>query len=185
MMHFDRAFTLIETIIVVAISVIMMIALTLMIYTFNNSSSYEQASAQSSGSASTVIREAESLVLPADAVLQSYAFSGGTYTSASTSLVLEIPSVDSSGDIIANAHDYAAFYSVGTNAYRLLQTNASSARTPGTKLLSTTLQSLTFTYNNTDFTKVSSTTVDVQTQTSVKQSVLSDQESEQINLRNY
>ncbi|OYV63686.1 MAG: hypothetical protein B7X03_00805 [Parcubacteria group bacterium 21-58-10] len=181
-----RAFTLIEIIIVIAISTLMLLALTLLIYTFGNTSTYEQASLQSSGSARAVIREAEALVLPADAVLQTYTFSSGaTYTSTSTSLVLELPSIDSSGNSIPNAHDYAAFYVVGTDAYRLLQTDASSARTPGTKLLSTTIQSLTFTYNNADFTKVSSTTIDVQTQASVKQNVLTDHLREQLMLRNY
>lgn len=181
-----RGFTLIEVVIVIALSVSVMAALSLLILTFNKTATYDQASAQSSDSASTIMREIESLVAPADAVLQSYTFASGTYTSTSTSLVLEIPSIDSSGNIIANTHDYAAFYTVGTtSAYRLLQPNASSARASGTKLLSSTVSSLTFTYNNSDFTKVSSTTVDVQTQTQVKQDILSDHQREQIWLRNY
>ena len=181
----QNGFTLIETMIVVALSVSMMTALGYLIYNFNAMSVYEQLSAQSSGSASAVMKEIGTLALPADAVLQSHAFAGGTYSSATSSLVLEIPSIDSSGNVIANTYDYAAFSTTSTRVYRLLEANALSARTSGTKLLSSTASSLTFIYNNTDFTKVSSTTVEVWTRATVKQSVLVDHRREQIRLRNF
>jgi hypothetical protein len=131
------------------------------------------------------MREMESLTLPADAVLQTHTFIGGTYTSSSTVLVLEIPSVDSSGNTIASTHDYAVFYSVGTtSAYRLLEANALSTRVSGTKLLSSTMKAFTFTFNDADFTKVNIVTVDVQTQAQVKQDTVSDHRSEQMRLRN-
>lgn len=178
-------FTLVETIIIIALSVTMMIALGLLVFTFNKISSYEQASAQSSGSASAIMREIESLAFPAHAVLQTHTFSGSTRTSSSTVLVLEIPSVDSSGDVIASTYDYAAFYVTGTNAYRLLEANASSKRVSSTKQLSSTVSALTFAYGSSDFTKVSTTTVDVQTQAQVKQDIFTDHRREQIRLRNY
>jgi len=180
-----RAFSLIETVIVIALSAVIMMVLGLLIYNFNKTSLYGQALTQSSGSASTIMREIESLTFPAHAVLQTHTFPSATYTSTSTSLVLEIPSVDSSGNVIANTYDYAVFYSVGTNAYRLLTANALSKRVSGTKQLSATLNALTFTYNNADFTKVGSITIDIQTQASAKQDILSDHRREQIRLRNY
>ncbi len=177
-------FTLIETVIVIALGVIMLAAIILLIFNFNNISVYEATSAKSSGSASTLMRELESLTFPADAVLQTHTFSGATYTSSGTTLVLEIPSIDSSGNAISNTYDYAAFYSVGTNAYRLLEKNALSTRAPGTKLLSSTVSALTFSYDSADFTTTSVVTTDIQTQASVKQMVLSDHLHEQIRLRN-
>ncbi len=182
----NTGFTLIETVFVVAISVSMMVALGYLIYNFNGTSAYEQTLAQSFGSASSVMKEIESFALPADAVLQSYTFSGVTYTSTSTTLVLEIPSIDSSGNVIASVYDYAAFYAVGTTTvYRLLEANAASSRASGTRKLSSTVHALTFTYDNTDFTKVSIVTVDLQTQAKVKQNILSDHRHEQIRLRNH
>jgi len=180
-----RAFTLIETIIVITISTCMMLTLGFVIYQLNGTVVYRQTTLQSSGSASAIMRETESLVLPADAVLQIHTFSSATYTSSETVLVLEIPSIDSSGNAVANAHDYAAFYVVGTNAYRLLEANTLSSRASGTKLLSSTVSALTFAYNNIDFTQVTSITVDVQTQAHVKQNTLSDHRHEQIGLRNH
>ncbi|TSA43813.1 hypothetical protein D4R49_02065 [bacterium] len=179
------AFTLVETVIVVALSVSVLIAIILLIYNFNKISVYDKTSAQSSGSASALMREIESLASPADAVLQTHAFSGSTRISSSTALVLEIPSIDSSGNVVANTYDYAAFYSTGANAYRLLETNALSARSPGTKQLSSTIQSLTFSYNSASFATTSTVTVDIQTQARAKQEVLSDHLREQIRLRNY
>ncbi|MCX6786962.1 MAG: type II secretion system protein [Candidatus Kaiserbacteria bacterium] len=181
----QRAFTLIETIIVIALSVCMMIALGSLLYSFNSISGFQQASLQSSGSASIIMREVESLTFPADAVLQTHQFLNASYTSSSTALVLEIPSVNSSGNVISNTYDYAAFYIVGTNAYRLLEANALSKRSSGTKQLSSTVYTLTFAYDNVDFTKANIVTIDVQTQAYAKQNILSDHRHEQIRLRNH
>ena len=186
MRHDSRGFTLVETFIVAVFAALMMVTLGLLIYTFNKTSGYELAASQSSGSASAILREVEALSLPADAVLQSHTFTTGTYTSSSTALVLEIPSVDSSGAIVSNAYDYAVFYVSSTTLYRRLEANASSVRGTGTKQLSTTVNALTFTYNNADFTQVNTVTVDVQTQSVVKQYnlTLTDHRKEQIVLRN-
>lgn len=180
-----RGFTLIETVIVIALSVCIMIALGSLLYSFTSISSYHQAAMQSSGSASIIMREIESLAFPANAILQTHSFSSATYTSSPTALVLEIPSIDSSGSIIANTYDYAAFYVVGTNAYRLLEVNTLSKRSPSTEKLSSTVQSLSFAYDHADFTQASIITIDVQTQSQVKQNNLSDHRHEQIKLRNY
>ena len=55
----------------------------------------------------------------------------------------------------------------------------------GTKKLSSTINTLSFSYDNTDITQASIVTVDVQTQSQVKQNILSDHRNEQIKLRNY
>lgn len=180
-----RAFTLIETIIVIAFSVIMALALGLLTFNFTNMLRYDQTASRSSDSASALMREITALVLPADAVVASHTFSGKTYTSSSTVLVLEIPSIDSSGGTIANTFDYAVVYASSTDAYRILAAHASSKRVSGTKKLSSTIHSLTFSFNTTDLTKVSTTTVDIQTEASAKQNVLSDHRSELLRLRNH
>jgi len=180
-----RGFTLIETIIVIALSVSMLIVLSLLIRSFNNSYLYEQSSALSAESVRSIIREIESLTAVADHVLQSHVFSGTTYTSSSAVLILEIPSIDSSGTVISNTYDYAVFYTNGTNAYRILEANASSKRTSGTKQLSSTVSSLTFSYDNADFTLVQSVTVDVQTLSQSRGQDSVDHRNEQMYMRNF
>lgn len=180
-----RGFTLIETLVVSALSVAMLIVLGVLIFNFNKTSNYQQTVVQSSGSASALMREIKLLAFPARAVLQTHVFTSATHTSTSTSLVLKIPSVNSSGNIVANTYDYAALYVVGTKAYRLLEANVLSTRTSGTKLLSSTISALTFTYPSTDFTAVNAFTVEIRTQASTTQNILTDRRIEQIGLRNY
>lgn len=180
-----RAFTLIETMIVIAFGVCMMTALGVLIYNFNTISTYQKTFSQSSNSASALMREIEALIIPAKSVLQTHTFSSATYSSSSTVLVLEIPSVDNSGNVIANTYDYAVFYTTGADAYRVLEANAFSSRVSGIKKLSSTVSALIFTYNDVNFTNVHTVTADVQTEAQAKQETLSDHRREQIRLRNH
>ena len=181
----NSGFSLIETMIVIALSISMMTALGFLIYNFNTTSSYEKTFMQSSNSASAVMREMATLVVPAHSVLQTHTFSGIPRTSSSTALVVGIPSIDNSGNIITNTYDYAAFYVTGTNMYRVLEANASSRRTSDTKQLSATINSLTFGYDAATAASSTIITVDVQTQATVKGETLSDHRHEQISLRNH
>lgn len=180
-----KGFTLIETVIVIAFSAVMMLALALLAYNFNKISVYNTTSSQSSVSANALMRELQALVPQADAVLATHTFTASTRTSSSTTLVLEIPSIDISGNVIASAYDYGAFYVIGTKAYRLLETNASSKRASGTKLLSSTISSLTFAYNGFTFATTSTVTVDIQTRATAKQDVITGHLHGLIQLRNY
>ena len=181
----QKGFTLIETVIVIALSASMMVMIGVLLFNFSATSSYQAALTESSGSASALLREIESLTLPASEVLQTYTFSSSTYTSSSTVLVLKIPSIDTVGNTITNTYDYAAFYVVGTKAYRLLEANVLSKRTSGTKQLSSTINTLAFTYNNIIFSQVNTVTVDIQTRAQTKQQTLDDHRREQIRLRNH
>lgn len=181
----SQGFTLIETLIVIVLSASMMVALSLLINSFNTAYTYERASALSASSARSVLSEAESLTLSASHVIQSHTFQSTTYTSSSEVLVLEIPSIDSSGNIIPSTYDYAVFYTNGTYAYRLLMTDAASNRASGTKQLSDTISSLTFSYNSADFALVNTVTVDVQTFVQSKEQISTDHRIEQMYLRNF
>ena len=180
-----RGFTLIETIIVIALSLVMIGALTVLIRNFMIVSSYTQLSTMSATSIRTVMNEAELLIPTANRVLASYDFPDATHASSATVLVLEIPSVDSSGAIIPNAHDHAAFYTDGTYAYRTLATDAASARIPGRKQLSDTISSLTFYYNNADLGLANVVTIDAQVLQQTKDQRSTDRRREQLILRNF
>lgn len=180
-----RGLTLVETVIVSALAAILIVILGLLIYLFGKVSTYDKTAALSSSSASALMHEVETLAGPADAVVASHAFSGTTYTTSSTTLVLEIPSIDSSGSVIANTYDYAAIYATGTTAYRILSPGSGSSRIAGTKQLSTTVNMLSFTYDNADATQVTTVTTDIQTRVVVKQDTLTDRRRETIILRNH
>lgn len=161
-----------------------LVALANLFFIFNSIYGYQQAFMAAAGSSGASMNALEAAVLPASQALSSHNFSGTSYSSATTTLVLELPSVDSLGNIIPGANDYVAFYASSTALYRLTQAYASSVRVSGLKKLSTTLSSLSFTYDNADFTKVTNVTADIQTQAQFKQQTVQSRLREQLYLRN-
>lgn len=179
-----RGFTLLEAVIVIGMSVIALIALTNLFLIFNAMYGYQQAFMATAGSSGAAMNAFEAVILPADQVLASHNFNGTTYSSAATVLVLELPAIDSSGNTLPSAKDYVVFYASSENLYRLMQADASSARVSGLKKLSTTLSSLSFTYDNSDFTKVTNVTADIQTQVQFKQQTVQSHLRGKLYLRN-
>ena len=179
-----RGFTLVETLIVISISTLAFIALINLFLLFNSVYGYQQASMATAGSAGTAMNAFEASILPADQVLASHSFSGTTYSSATTTLVLELPAIDNSGNIIPDVKDYIAFYPSSTTLYRLIQAGAGSVRISGLTQLSTTLYSLVFTYDNNDFTKITNVIPDLETRAQFKQQIVQSRLREQLYLRN-
>lgn len=180
-----KGFTLVETIIVVGIMAFAMGALTLLYLNFNTVLGTGGALKAVAADAGRVMNEAETLILPASAVLSSHSFSGTNYSSGASTLVLELPSIDGTGAVLAGEYDYAVIYQAGSTTMRILAPDSSSARTSGTKKLASTVSTLTFTYDSGDFTAVSKVDVDVQTVTVSKGKATSGRLREQIYLRNH
>jgi hypothetical protein len=83
-------------------------------------------------------------------------------------VVFEIPSINSSGNILSNTYDYAVLFSSTTNIYRIMDANASSARVDSTKKLTDVLQNLTLTYDNGTPSAANSIMVNILTSTTTK-----------------
>lgn len=179
-----KGFTLIETVVVIAISVIALAALVNLFLIFNTTYGNQQAFMAAAGSAGGAMNAFEAAIMPADHVLASHSFSGTTYSSGATVLVLSLPVVDGSGNIITGVEDYIAFYSSSAKLYRLTQAGTGSVRVSGLKELSSTLNSISYTYDNADFTKVTNVTADVVTQAQFKQKTVQGHLNEQMYLRN-
>lgn len=179
-----KGFTLIETVIVIGITLIALAALVNLFLIFNSIFGYQQAYMKTAGAAGSALAAFEAAVLPAAQVLASHDFSGTIYSSAATVLVLELPSVDSSGGIISNTKDYIVFYTSSGTLYELTEVGTGSVRMSGNKQLCTTVSSLAFTYDNVDFTQVTSVIVDLQAQTQYKQLTAQGHVREQLYLRN-
>jgi len=183
-MNTFRGFSVIEMIIVIAISVILLLAVVEIYVTYSNSYLYQNASINTSSSAAAFLNEFNDMSLQADAIVASRTVSGTAYTTGSTTVIFEMPAINSSGDVISNTYDYAILYSSSTSAYRRLDTNASSARTAGTKKFSDLVSNLTFTYDNASPTSASSVTADISTKAQVKQENFTSHLKQQVYLRN-
>jgi len=182
----SRGFTLTETLVVVAVSAILGAAITGIWIGYNNFFALEQTTVVVATSASRVVSVAEAAMLQASSVESSHTFtnSGTTLTSGTSTLVLKLPTVNSSGNVVSNSYDYIAIYASNTNAYEQIDAAAGSARVSGTTILSTALSALTFTYYANPITAATSTFIDVQTSTSLVSGTASSHLHETLYLRN-
>lgn len=180
-----KGFTLFETLVVIVISTLMLIVLGNFYLNFNKAVRNDGSLMAVAGGAANVIQGAEKLVLPASRILTSHTFAVGTFSSNASTLVVEIPSIDATGNQISNAYDYGVLYVQGTNANLVIEKSASSVRVAQKKLLTGALGSLTFTYNDASTTLATLVTVDVVASTSIKEGLRTTHLTEQLNLRNH
>lgn len=179
-----RGFSFIEAVMAIAILIFILVALVYLYYSYTKVYYYQQAVQNVSGSASIAANELQSTVMQADHIVASHSFSGHTYTTGQSTLVLEIPSIDSSGNIVSSKYDYAVFYVSGTRLYRLVQSDAASSRPSGLKQLSDVLGNLTLTYNNADLSKADKIDADIQMQTITRGQTVSYSLHQEVYLRN-
>lgn len=177
-------FTLIETVITLGIFTIMMLALYSFFISSNSTFTFQNAYIQTHASAGEVTTAITTAALPGSNVLASHVFGTMTLFSGSGTLVLEVPSIDSSGNIVTGKFDYYGFYTTGSSVYQILEPDVNSARPAGTKLLTTDLNALIFTYDNTDFTLVRYVNADVKTQSTIKGQQITSHLQQTIYLRN-
>jgi len=84
-------------------------------------------------------------------VVASRTINGTAYTSSASSLVLQLPSLDSSYNVIAGTYDYIAFYrdaTATTKVFTDTEPGSGSIRVGGKRLMSAYNQTMTFRYNN-------------------------------------
>jgi len=184
MKKFIRAFSLVEVVITLGILGILIITLMNFFIGYNKSFGFVSAITSVNADASTVIIKTTEFIRQADQILTSRSFSGTTYTSNENALVISIPSLDSSGNIISNTYDYVVFYINSSGIYQIIDANSSSVRLSGTKKLSDSAISLTFTYNNADLTLADKVDVDIQSQKQMRDGTESSHLHQSVYLRN-
>jgi len=160
----QSGFTLIETVIALGLFIVLLFAFLQIFEGTQQIFLTQQNVTDVAGSASLLMTDITAAAAQADQVLSSYTFSGTTYSTNAATLVLELPTVNSSGNIVSGAHDYIAFYSSAGNAYEIASADPSSARQSGTKKLSDALSSMAFTYDNATYSLVTSVDTDIVTQ---------------------
>lgn len=159
-----KGFTLIESMLTIVVLVFVFLALLTLYDNYYKTYNSQKAIISAAGSASAAANELQNTLLQADRVVASHIFSGTLYSSGPGTLVLDIPSVDSSGNIIPGKYDYAVFYISDGKLYKRLEADPASFRLPMFKLLSDTVLELTFTYNNGNVGQTNKIDVDMQTQ---------------------
>jgi prepilin-type N-terminal cleavage/methylation domain-containing protein len=150
-------FTLIEVTIVISLFALVLVVFLNIFDWSNGNYAYQQAYLRATTSARQAMTDMQTATLQASSVLSSHSIDGTVYSSGSSTMVLELPAIDTNGDIIDSTWDYIVFYVSNGSLYRLADINALSTREmPEIKLLSDSVEVLTFTYNTVDFAQVSS-----------------------------
>ena len=174
-------FTLVEMVIVLLVMAILLLGF-LMLYDWHTKIyNYEVAFVRVTSASRSSLQTLSSNASQAHQVLAS---SSG-YSSGSQTLILQLPSVDNTGELIAGKWDTMIFYASSTNFYFSAQPDASSARPAGIKLLSDSLNSLTFTYNNADVTQATKVTVDMDNRLQVRNQTVDSHVQQDLYLKNF
>jgi prepilin-type N-terminal cleavage/methylation domain-containing protein len=181
----ESGFTLVEMVIVIALLSLLLLAFLNLFDNHGKLFNFESGRIRTTSGTRFAMSELQKYTLQAESVLVSATVNGTSYSSSSSVMVLRLPSVDASNNAIDSTWDYVAFYLTGTNLYRTVEANGSSVRASGTKLLSDTVSSLSFTYNSADFTQVNQIDVDLTSQLQIKNSAVSSREQQKLYLRNY
>ena len=128
----------------------------------------EDAIAQTQYNAFQAVDTVGLFVGSARQILSSQAISGTVYTTGTSTLVLELPSIDSSGAIIANTYDYVALGLYPTDTSRFfyrIDAAPTSARRDGLYLKASLVDKLIFRYNA--VTQTSASAIDFYIRTSM------------------
>lgn len=99
------------------------------------------------------VRTVSEMARGATAVLASRSINGTVYTSSKDALVLEMPTVDANGDIVAGSFDYTAIYRDGVETAKIFsdtEASASSVRRSGKRLATGFNAVAIFRYNHPD-----------------------------------
>ncbi|OGH69139.1 MAG: hypothetical protein A2754_02560 [Candidatus Magasanikbacteria bacterium RIFCSPHIGHO2_01_FULL_47_8] len=182
-----NGFSILEVIVGVGIFAVLLLALFGLYEGYGKLYSVGQAEITTLTSARKTLNEIGDFTAQAHRILASQVINSTTYQSSSTTLVLQLPAITGTGDVVANSWDYVVFYSGGTTTlYRYLQVDAASSRgSAGLKSLSTIVSNITFTYDNADFTQVKKAGVALSVQARDNHQLITKYLTEQIGLKNY
>jgi len=158
-----RAFTLIEVIVVIAISAVITLATVQFYIVYGRVIISQKSAIEVALGGSNIIDAVRSAGLPASHIVASHVFAGTTYNTGATTAIFEIPAADNAGAVILGAYDYVCIYALGSIVYRLTDASLGSARTSGQNQLTNVLGELRFTYDAADYTLAKSVVVSATT----------------------
>ncbi|MBI2443929.1 MAG: prepilin-type N-terminal cleavage/methylation domain-containing protein [Candidatus Magasanikbacteria bacterium] len=148
--HSSRGVTLVETLVVLALFLFISVMFISLYLQHGWLYQLGQAQFDAVGGARAAFNGVAPFTAPARQVAGSFSASNTIFTTGTTTLVLELPARDESGNTISGAFDYAVFYQSDNQFHRLIFPHASSTRLAEEKILSDTIAGLSFSYDQTD-----------------------------------
>ena len=167
----NRGITLIETMIGLAISALLVVILSYCLVIVLRLNEAQKTISALTSSTDRGIYRISSSIQQSSQILSSAVISGTTFTTSSSVLVLKIPTVNSSGQIISGSYDTVVYRRNPSDLSELQEitdAEAGSARFDGTHLIARFVTNLLFRYNNSDYSSASTATVFLKTGTTVR-----------------
>jgi prepilin-type N-terminal cleavage/methylation domain-containing protein len=180
----SNGFTIIEVIIVLGVSTILMLGLFTLFDWHQKVYVQEEATVRTVGDARSTLNSMGRYIAQGSSILVSHDFNGTVYTTGGNVLVLEVPSVNSSDEIIPATYDYVAYYLDSGNIHQVIDAGSGSTRLSGTKKLASNVLSFSLTYNNGTPSQASNVTIDLQTQITTRNGNVTTHVTDTIFLRN-
>ena len=167
----NRGITLIETMIGLAISALLVVILSYCLVIVLRLNEAQKTVSALTSSTDRGIYRISSSIQQSSQILSDAVISGTTHTTSSSALVLKIPTVNSSGQIISGSYDTVVYRRNPSDLSELQEitdAEAGSARFDGTHLIARFVTNLLFRYNNSNYSLASTATVFLKTGTTVR-----------------
>lgn len=181
-----RGVTLVEMLVVLSLFILISSFLVSLSIQYQSLYNLGEANYIAVGNARSVLNSIGVYTVQAHRVVESRTIAGATYVTGTSTVVLQIPAVDLSGDIVSDAWDYVVFRKTSTSSvYRHIEADPNSARVSGERLLGSTVGSLVFTYNNVSTTLATKVSVDIESNRIIGHVEAANHETADYILRNY
>ena len=183
----QAGFSLMEGMAVLGVMTLLLVMVTQIFAISYDAFAKQSARANNDAGAMLGARAISEAARGATEVLTSHTINGTNYTSSSTTLVLKLPAVNTSGGIVADAYDYIAVYRSATDATKIFadtEPNASSYRVSGQKLVTAYNDTLTFRYDNPNIAEANRVSVYIRNEQVVRTTTVKTEAWSSIFLRN-
>lgn len=168
----NKGFTLIESLIVIAVSVIIFLIVATTFATLWRLSQTNLSAFETKSQAGIALQKISELIEGSDSVLQSRTINGTPYQTGENVLALKMPSVTDAGEIIPASFDYVAFAISSTSILVAdFEKAPSSSRPQGQVILSNLASALNFRYNSSSSTDINTIEIFIETAKSAYDSI--------------
>jgi prepilin-type N-terminal cleavage/methylation domain-containing protein len=146
----QSGFTLIEIVIVIFLFSVLLMGLFSIFEWQQKVYTVEMAEVRVTSSARSALAAMNSVIAQGIEIIPSRTINGVLYTTGGSTVVVKLPVITSSDEVLPNQYDYAVFHRDGQNLFQIIEANAASIRQSGSKLLSDNVHNFSLSYNGGD-----------------------------------
>lgn len=169
-MRSKKGFSIVETVVVVAVTAFLGLAVAEMTISLSRFTQREGNLSETQRHALLGLEPIRTAALASDGIVASRTILGTAYTTGNAAIVLSVPTINAAGDVVANSTDYIAFARDAVDATKLIRATEAAA---GSRLVTRVdtiiplVNSLNFRYATSTPTAANSFEVSVETEQTI------------------